>query len=148
MMNWLIPPALPENAIDRPRLTRQLTRPIVLITAPSGYGKTTLLNQWQDVLSAGVVWVSLDNEANTVYTFWAAVLLAWQKIKPGYELPLTLLQSPAPLPVEPQAATQTVAAPAHQASPPRPKDLKSGTLLAVPAAVGATGATRFPAQPR
>ena len=42
MMNWLIPPALPENAIDRPRLTRQLTRPIVLITAPSGYGKTTL----------------------------------------------------------------------------------------------------------
>ncbi len=101
MMNWLIPPALPENAIDRPRLTRQLTRPIVLITAPSGYGKTTLLNQWQDVLSAGVVWVSLDNEANTVYTFWAAVLLAWQKIKPGYELPLTLLQSPAPLPVEP-----------------------------------------------
>jgi len=101
MMNWLIPPALPENTIDRPRLTRQLTRPIVLITAPSGYGKTTLLNQWQDALDAPVVWVSLDTEANTVYTFWAAVLLAWQKIEPGYELPLTLLQSPMPLPVEP-----------------------------------------------
>lgn len=101
MMNWLIPPALPENAIDRPRLTGQLTRPITLITAPSGYGKTTLLNQWQDTLGAPVVWVSLDTEANTVYTFWAAVLLAWQKIEPGYELPLTLLQAAAPLPVEP-----------------------------------------------
>ena len=101
MMNWLIPPALPENTIDRPRLTRQLTRPIVLITAPSGYGKTTLLNQWQDALGAAVVWVSLDNDANTVHTFWAAVLLAWQKVEPGYVLPLTLLQASAPLPVEP-----------------------------------------------
>ncbi len=101
MMNWLIPPALPENAIERPRLTRQLTRPIALITAPSGYGKTTLLNQWQDALEAPVVWVSLDTDANTVYTFWAAVLLAWQKIETGYDLPLTLLQSPAPLPIEP-----------------------------------------------
>ena len=101
MMNWLIPPALPANTIDRPRLTRQLTRPIVLITAPSGYGKTTLLNQWQDALGAAVVWVSLDNEANTVHTFWAAVLLAWQKIEPGYVLPLTLLQASTPLPFEP-----------------------------------------------
>ena len=101
MMNWLIPPALPDNAIDRPRLTRQLTRPIVLVTAPSGYGKTTLLNQWQDALGAPVVWVTLDNDANTAQTFWATVLLAWQKIEPGYEVPLTLLQSPTPLPVEP-----------------------------------------------
>jgi ATP/maltotriose-dependent transcriptional regulator MalT len=46
------PPALPGDTIDLPRLTRQLTRPIVLITAPSGYGKTTLLNQWQDMLGA------------------------------------------------------------------------------------------------
>ena len=101
MMNWLIPPALPEHAVDRPRLTRQLARPIVLISAPSGYGKTTLLNQWQHSLGSPVVWVSLDTEANTVHTFWAAVLLAWQRLESGYEVPLTLLQSPAATPIEP-----------------------------------------------
>ncbi len=101
LTTWLIPPALPENAVDRPRLTRQLTRPIVLISAPSGYGKTTLLNQWQSSLASPVVWVSLDSEANTVHTFWAAVLLAWQRMEPGYEVPLTLLQSPAATPIEP-----------------------------------------------
>ncbi len=101
MMNWLIPPALPEHAVERPRLIRELARPIVLISAASGYGKTTLLNQWRHSLDTPVVWVSLDSEANTVHTFWATVLLAWQRLEPGYEVPLTLLQSPAATPIEP-----------------------------------------------
>ncbi len=101
LMTWLIPPALPESVVDRPRLTRQLAHPIVLISAPSGYGKTTLLNQWQSSLKSPVVWVSLNSEANTVHAFWAAVLMAWQRLEPGYEVPLTLLQSPATTPIEP-----------------------------------------------
>ena len=98
--NWLAPPTLPEHVIARPRLLGRLSQPIVLITAPSGYGKTTLLNQWQSTLDWPVAWVSLETEANTVYTFWTAVLLAWQAIEPGYDLPLTMLRSPTPPPIE------------------------------------------------
>lgn len=100
VLNWLSPPVLPEHLLVRSRLIRQFDRPIILISAPSGYGKTTLLNQWQAALGLPVVWVSLNGEDNTVYTFWTAVLLAWQKIEPGHDLPLALLRSDAPPPIE------------------------------------------------
>lgn len=41
------PPALPANLVNRPHLLQQINMPITLITAPSGFGKTTLLNQWR-----------------------------------------------------------------------------------------------------
>jgi ATP/maltotriose-dependent transcriptional regulator MalT len=46
-MTRLIPPALPVNLVVRPRLMQQIESPITLITAPSGFGKTSLLNQWR-----------------------------------------------------------------------------------------------------
>ena len=47
LVTRLIPPALPANLVVRQRLMEQLGSPITLITAPSGFGKTTLLSQWR-----------------------------------------------------------------------------------------------------
>ncbi len=53
--------------VGRPRLTAQLneglTGAITLISAPTGFGKTTLLSEWLAQMSAGagrVAWLSLD----------------------------------------------------------------------------------------
>ena len=50
-----IPPARP-TLVPRPRLTARLdeglTHPLTLISAPAGYGKTTLVSEWR-VLEIG-----------------------------------------------------------------------------------------------
>ena len=57
-------PHVDEDLVSRPRLIEQinrgLERPLTLVSAPAGFGKTTLLSVWlqgQDVHSG---WISLD----------------------------------------------------------------------------------------
>ena len=67
----LVPPPVRADRIPRPRLTRRfsvsLERPLVLVCAPAGYGKTTLLSEWL-VSDAGrdisFAWLSLDEDDN------------------------------------------------------------------------------------
>ncbi len=42
------------------RLEHQRTRPLILLTAPAGYGKTTLLAQWAENRGCPCAWVTLD----------------------------------------------------------------------------------------
>lgn len=42
------------------RLERERAHPLVLLTAPAGYGKTTLLKQWTDESRRPFAWVMLD----------------------------------------------------------------------------------------
>src|SRR5260370_19322729 len=67
--------------ISRPRLNvllnESLKRPFTLVSAPAGFGKTTLLSTWIQSLPVGkplVVWVSLDEEDNRPRLFWTYVL--------------------------------------------------------------------------
>jgi LuxR family maltose regulon positive regulatory protein len=50
-----------RDRVERPRLITSLeraaTRPLVLITAPAGYGKTTLLAQWAHASSRAFAWL-------------------------------------------------------------------------------------------
>ena len=50
---FYIPPARPE-LIKRPRLLQQLNdglyRKLTLISAPAGFGKTTLVSEWMGLL--------------------------------------------------------------------------------------------------
>ena len=46
------------------RLHEGLERTLTLITAPAGYGKTTLLGEWAKTLENPVAWVSLDQGDN------------------------------------------------------------------------------------
>ncbi len=67
-----IPPVRP-NQIARPRLTGllegSLDRALILVSAPAGYGKTTLVSSWvkdQQITSA---WLSLDDNDNDPVRF-------------------------------------------------------------------------------
>jgi len=79
----------------------------MLISAPAGFGKTTLLTEW---LAAGpaapaderlAAWLSLDRADNDPASFWTYVIAALQTVAPGIgESALTLLQAPQPPPIE------------------------------------------------
>jgi LuxR family maltose regulon positive regulatory protein len=94
--------------ISRPRLTSLLEKaldfPFTLVSAPAGFGKTTLLAAWKQSLPAGkplVAWVSLDEDDNEPRLFWTYVLAALQRQRPAVFAPLVrLLQSPPAPPLQ------------------------------------------------
>ncbi|HLB49230.1 MAG TPA: hypothetical protein VJL59_19645 [Anaerolineales bacterium] len=66
---FYIPPARPGTA-PRPhlieRLNEGLSRPLTLVSAPAGFGKTTRLSEWvaHRTPNARVAWLSLDESDN------------------------------------------------------------------------------------
>ena len=58
-----IPPPRPKAVLRAPliaRLNRGLHRKLTLISAPAGFGKTTLLSAWVAGCDRPVAWLSLD----------------------------------------------------------------------------------------
>ncbi len=88
------PPILPPNLILRPRLDQRISSPVTFICAPGGFGKSTLLNIWQQERSElPVAWVALDADDNHLLRFWSTVITALQAVVPGLgENLLTQLQ--------------------------------------------------------
>ncbi|MDB9526309.1 LuxR C-terminal-related transcriptional regulator [Oscillatoria sp. CS-180] len=90
--------------VSRPRLIGRIypQRKLTLISAPAGFGKTTLLAEWVAAgLTRSVAWVSLDQTDNDPAVFWAYFITALQNVQPGLgERSLSLLQSPQPPPIE------------------------------------------------
>ena len=82
-----IPPARPER-VSRPRLLERLNQlpacRLVLVSAPAGYGKTTLLSEWAAnyQVHGRVVWLSLDRADNDVARFLAYLGAAVDPIVP------------------------------------------------------------------
>lgn len=76
------PPALPEKLIERARLVRRIKAPVTLIYAPSGFGKSTLLNEWRQTCGFPVAWVSLDAEDDQPTRFWFTLGMALRAINP------------------------------------------------------------------
>ena len=79
------PPTARKEWIGRPRLLRQVGRliqePVVLVAAPAGYGKTTLVAQWADRRPAGsVAWLCLDASDNDPTRLWTGVVAALDRI--------------------------------------------------------------------
>ena len=76
--------------VARPELTQRLDRGIAsrltLVSAPAGFGKTTLLAEWlaspKDVDHA-VGWLSVDEDDDEPTTFWPYVISALQRAVPG-----------------------------------------------------------------
>lgn len=91
-------PVLPLHLIKRPRLTRQINTPLILISAPSGFGKSTLLNEWKQTCGHPVAWLMLDEGDNHPLRFWYSIITALQSIHPdfGKEL-LVYLQTASPI---------------------------------------------------
>ena len=101
-------PAALGALTPRPRLhallDKALEHPFTLVSAPAGFGKTTLLSTWARSLSVhntGVCWLSLDEEDNDPYLFWTYVLSALQTQAPQHFASLLAqLQSPSPPPLK------------------------------------------------
>lgn len=91
-----IPPTSP-HLLHRDRLVDELEREIpryklTLISAPAGYGKTTLLAQWAHASRFPVAWLSLGEEDNDAERFFRYLLAAWERVQPGVsDSPLGML---------------------------------------------------------
>ncbi len=94
--------------VPRPGLVQRLdqgaARALTLISAPAGFGKTTLLAEWVGETAAGersVAWLSLDRGDNNLERFWVYVVTALRGVRPEVgESALSLLRSPQPPPSE------------------------------------------------
>jgi LuxR family transcriptional regulator, maltose regulon positive regulatory protein len=98
-------PRLRSGHVPRPRLGERLTRgaelKLTLISAPAGFGKTTLLAGWIDLSRHSTAWVSLDQSDNHAASFWSYVVAALQTVEPHIGAnAIALLQSPQPPPIE------------------------------------------------
>jgi LuxR family maltose regulon positive regulatory protein len=73
--------------VPRARLTEPAAAcgaPIVLVVAPPGFGKTTLLAQWNELDGRPFAWVSLDAKDNDPLVLWNYVVAAIRRIEPGF----------------------------------------------------------------
>ncbi|MER6663144.1 AAA family ATPase, partial [Amycolatopsis japonica] len=89
-------PRVPGIFVPRARLTalfdRAGTRPVTVLRAPAGSGKTTALACWARD-RRDVAWVSLDDDDNDERRLWSAVLLSLRR---NLRLPEFRLGPPAP----------------------------------------------------
>ncbi len=79
-----IAPVLPRQIVSRTRLNQRIHSPLTLIYAPSGFGKSTLLNDWKQTCGYPVVWLTLDERDNHPVRFWNSVVAAFQLLYPGF----------------------------------------------------------------
>ena len=73
------PPAVPPGFLERPRLDERLaaatSRPLTLLCAGPGHGKTLALASWIKHRSgANVAWLALDETDNDPQAFWSDLL--------------------------------------------------------------------------
>src|SRR3970040_154662 len=113
-----IPPPRPKVVL-RPRLIERLNeglhRKLTLISAPAGFGKTTLVSEWVAGCERPVAWLSLDegdNDPTRFLTYLVAALqtLALRSPRRGSKVEgiaanigvgvLGVIQSPQPPPTE------------------------------------------------
>ncbi len=77
-------PPVPADHVHRSKLLEQLEeaphRPLVLVSAPAGYGKTTLVSCWLDICDRPFAWLSLDGTANDLRQFLSYLVAALQSI--------------------------------------------------------------------
>jgi LuxR family transcriptional regulator, maltose regulon positive regulatory protein len=77
-------PELPRKFIPRSRLTRLLDSPIVLISAPGGFGKSTLIENWKENCGMPVAWLTLGDEEDQIVHFFSSMIMAFQVVIPRF----------------------------------------------------------------
>ncbi len=87
-------PRVRRDAIARPALLERLAaavaeQPLILISAPGGFGKTSLLAQLAAQMSADapLVWIAIDEDDNDRRRFFATLLRAVEPLKLAWDPP-------------------------------------------------------------
>lgn len=94
------PETTPRLALEA-RLRSALAYKLVLINAPAGYGKTTLLARVLGDSNYPIAWLSLDERDNSSVRFWDYLIASLQSVRPGVgETALALLNAPQAPPFE------------------------------------------------
>jgi LuxR family maltose regulon positive regulatory protein len=110
-----IPPIRPE-LVSRPRLIERLNaglptrdafpRALTLVSAPAGFGKTTLVSEWVRAMGGrtapiAVAWLSLDEDDNDLARFLAYLIAALRTVEASIgKGVVSALQSAQPPPAE------------------------------------------------
>ncbi len=82
-------PAPRANLVQRTNLLERLDRGLeagarlILVSAPPGFGKTTLVTGWLARTSCPSAWLSLDSHDNDLLRFLAYLVSALQTVAPG-----------------------------------------------------------------
>lgn len=79
-------PRVRDDLISRPHIVQRLGdglgRKATLVSAPAGYGKTTLLRQWLEDCPLPAAWLSLDENDSDLFIFVSYFVAAVQTILP------------------------------------------------------------------
>jgi LuxR family maltose regulon positive regulatory protein len=102
VLTRLTPPHLPTTLVVRERLLSALdtafSRPLTLLSASAGWGKTTLLSAWAQRHLQSVAWLSLETLDNDPTRFWISMIMALRRRWPEIGIhALALLQGPESL---------------------------------------------------
>ena len=79
-------PAVRSKLVTRLRLIQRLNASLTqhdrltLISAPAGYGKSTLLSEWLSLVDRPAAWLSLDAGDNDPFRFWSYFIAALQAV--------------------------------------------------------------------
>lgn len=98
-------PYLRTRLVSRDHLIERLQEgmecPLTLVSAPAGFGKTTLLAQWLRESGMPVAWLSLEPEDNDLTRFLSSLIAALQTLNPHVGATvLASLHTPTPPPPE------------------------------------------------
>ena len=80
-------PGLRSAIVPRPRLVERFAAsdaPIGVVVAPPGFGKTTVLLQWQLFSKGPFAWLSLDDGDNDPLVFWSCLVASIARVVPGF----------------------------------------------------------------
>ena len=111
--DWAIPlletklyiPSWRPGSVRRPNLIERLNHgartKLTLVSAPAGFGKTTLLAEWLADGERPAAWLSIDQNDNHPASFWTYLITALRTVQPeAGATALARLQSPQPPPIE------------------------------------------------
>ena len=80
-------PSLPSDLVDRTRLIDQLNRgldrPLTVVSAPAGYGKSILVSAWLNTCERPSAWLSLDETMDDLGVFLTYLVAAIRAVLPG-----------------------------------------------------------------
>ena len=97
-------PRFIAGLVFRPRLTDRLSAslaaPLTLISAPAGFGKTTLLADWRSSLTSPVAWLTADAGDRESRRFVAHLIASLERVTPETDFgdALNVFEMPQPAP--------------------------------------------------